>query len=518
MQPKALIPSRFALSQILPAHWRGPLARVAITWGMLIILFLGDWADMAAQWWDSSTYTHILLIPAILIWLVKLRVKELAQLRPTSFWPGLVMLAGALFVWLLGNISGLNLASQLGAVMMLQAAVITLLGPRVSAALLFPLCYMLFLVPFGDELVPALQMITAEITIALTHLSGVSAEIEGVFINTPVGLFEVAEACSGVKFLVAMVALGSLVAHVCFRSLKRRIGFMTLAFVLPIVANGIRAWGTIFIAQSQGVEFAAGFDHIFYGWIFFALVMAILLGIGWRFFDRGPDEAFVDVPGIEKNRLFTRLSALQIKPWSACAVVLVLAIAASMWSTQARRTEAEMPAFIMLPNVDGWYRSNYNPDVWWEPRASGAQHRLLGSYRDEAGREVDVFVALYPAQDDGREAAGFGEGALIPDSDWRWMESGPPREGGLSEILQANGETRRHAVTYYRTADLLTGSKTRLKLANMADSLLLNEETTMLLIVSAEDDGVLTGDLAITQFLSSTGPMADWMDRIAQRP
>jgi len=81
---------------------------------------------------------------------------------------------------------------------------------------------MLFLVPFGDELVPTLQMITADLTIALVHLSGIPAVIDGVFIDTPIGLFEVAEACSGVKFLVAMVALGSLAAHVCFASWWRR--------------------------------------------------------------------------------------------------------------------------------------------------------------------------------------------------------------------------------------------------------------------------------------------------------
>lgn len=518
MPPKAVISPRFALSQRLVPHWRGPLARVAIACFALIILFLGDWADMAWQWWDSSTYTHILLIPLILIWLVKLRVAALAQLMPSTFWPGLIALGGALLLWLLGNISGLNLASQLGAVLMLQAAVLTLLGPRIVAALFFPLCYMIFLVPFGDELVPALQMITAKITIALTHFSGISAEIEGVFINTPVGLFEVAEACSGIKFLVAMVALGALVAHVCFRSWTRRIAFMTLALCLPIVANGIRAWGTIFIAQSQGVEFAAGFDHIFYGWIFFALVMAILLAIGWRFFDRGPEEPFIDAEAIMKGPLLARLSALKVNPWTGCAVVLALAIVTSMWSSQARQTEAQMPEFVMLPNVDGWQRGDYTPKVWWEPRASGAEHRLLGRYRDDVGHEVDVFFALYPAQDEGREAAASGEGSLMPDSDWRWMESGPDYDGGLSEILQANGETRRYAVSYYRSADLLTGSKIRLKLANMADRLVLKEEATMMLIISAEDAPDMPGPAAITRFLSSTGPLPAWMDRIAQRP
>src|SRR5690606_10682622 len=117
---------------------------------------------------------------------------------------------------------------------------------RVAAGLVFPLGYMLFLVPFGDELVPSLQAFTATMAVALTHASGVPAAVDGMFIDTPAGLFEVAEACSGVKFLVAMVALGALVAHLCFRSPARRALFMAAAIVVPILANGVRAWGTIF--------------------------------------------------------------------------------------------------------------------------------------------------------------------------------------------------------------------------------------------------------------------------------
>ena len=228
-------------------------------------------------------------------------------------------------VWLAGAAAGINLASQLGAVLMLQAAVATLLGPRVAAGLLFPLGYMLFLVPFGDEMVPALQAITADLAVALTHASGVPAVLDGVFIDTPAGLFEVAEACSGVKFLVAMVALGTLVAHLCFASWRRRAVFMLAAVVVPVLANGVRAWGTIYVAQSQGIAFAAGFDHIVYGWIFFALVMAAVLGAAWRFFDRSPEDRLVDPEAIERDALLARLAHLRLGGWHALAAMFVLA-------------------------------------------------------------------------------------------------------------------------------------------------------------------------------------------------
>ncbi|HEY6816381.1 MAG TPA: exosortase A [Croceibacterium sp.] len=327
MPPEATLAAATVGPASVPEAWRGPLVRLALAWAMLIALAWSDWAEMARQWWDSSTYNHILLIPPILFWLVRQRSFELARLTPAAWWPGFVWLAAGLLVWLGGGAAEINLIAQLGAVMLLQGAVAVLLGPRIVWGLWFPLAYMLFLVPFGDEIVPALQAITAKLAIALTHASGVPATIEGVFIDTPVGLFEVAEACSGVKFLVAMIALGTLVAHLCFASPKRRAAFMLAAAIVPVLANGVRAWGTIFIAQSQGIEFAAGFDHIVYGWIFFALVMAIMLGGSWRFFDRSPDDPLLDAAAVEASPRLARLATASIGGTQAATGILLLALA-----------------------------------------------------------------------------------------------------------------------------------------------------------------------------------------------
>ena len=515
MRLEALTPQRAVLAERIAPAWRKPLLQLSLAWAGLIALFAADWADMVQLWWDSSTYNHILVVPAIIAWLVWQRAHQLAKLAPQASWPGLLLLFGSLFVWLLGNISGTATASQLGAVTSLQAATIAVLGPRVAWALLFPLFYGFFLVPIGDELVPALQMITAEITIALTHASGIPALIDGVFIDTPVGLFEVAEACSGVKFLVAMVALGTLVAHVCYRSWTRRALFMAAAIALPILANGVRAWGTIYIAQSQGVEFAAGFDHIFYGWIFFALVMAALLGLGWRFFDRGFDEEFIDGDEVARAAWPAMLERWSGAGWHVLAGLAVLAVAVLAWSQAARSVEAEMPPVIDLPEVPGWTRVNPAQSHPWLPHTSGADHKLIASYADGEGRVVEVVYALYAVQEDGREATGFGEGALPSDTDWRWLSDAPAVEGAIGDRLQALGTYQRLAYTWYRHGDWTGSSRARLKLLNMADRLLFSPQPTIMLIVSAEDTEQQDAEATLAAFRQSTAPLAEWMDAIA---
>ncbi len=291
----------------LPQVWRMPLARLALSWLGIFALTAQQWGDMLHQWWNIDTYNHILLVPLVVVWLIALRAEGLKQLAPTHWLPGLGFLGTAFALWLAGIALDINLLAQAGAVGALQASILLFLGPRIVAFLMLPVGMMTFLVPFGDEIIPFLQGITAEIAIALTMWSGIEATVEDIYINTPVGLFIVAEECSGVKFLIAMVTLGVLVAFTSFDSWKRRALFMGACVLVPIIANGIRAWGTIYIAQSQGVEFAAGFDHIVYGWVFFAIVMAIVLGGAIPFFEREPESAGYSVQELQTMSWLSKL-------------------------------------------------------------------------------------------------------------------------------------------------------------------------------------------------------------------
>jgi len=278
----------FAFVSRMPVAWRWSLATLLAGALAVMAITAREWGEMFHQWWNIESYTHILLVPVIIAWLVSLKITELAKISPRSWLPGLGIVAAGLVLWIVGRASEINLLAHAGAVGALQGVVVTAIGLRASLVLALPIAFGAFLVPMGDEIIPQLQAITADIAVALTLWSGIDAVVDGIYIDTPVGLFIVAEACSGVKFLVAMITLAVLVCFTRFESWTKRACFMAVSIVIPIIANGIRAWGTIFIAQSQGVEFAAGFDHIIYGWVFFAIVVALVLAAAWRFFDRDP--------------------------------------------------------------------------------------------------------------------------------------------------------------------------------------------------------------------------------------
>jgi exosortase A len=490
-------------------RWRSALIGLGIVWAAILALFWRDAADMAAIWWNSSTFNHCLLILPILWWLVDQRKAELAKLTPQPWAPALLWVGAGGLGWLLGDAAGVALARHAGLVMVLQGAVGALLGPNVLRGLLFPLFYAFFLIPFGEEFVPALQTLTAKMCMALLGLTGIPAHIEGIFISTPTALFRVAEACSGVKFLIAMVALGALVANLCFKSWTRRIAFMVACVVIPILANGLRAFGTIYIAHHGNTDFAASFDHVFYGWIFFGIVIALVLAAGWPFFDKAADAQPVDATQLQGPVKFPLSTKVALPP------VLALAALPFGWSALATSGASPVPAKIALPEVPGWQRVDYAPQRDWKPHFANASHELLGRYRNKAGQQADLYIAVYDRQSDGRELVGYGQGAVGPESKWSWIAGCDNPEQGRCERISMDNKSLREVVSFYRVNGITSGSARDIKLATMKARLLGGQQQAVAILVSAERIDKVEPRPAIDAFVKSLGGIDKIADHMA---
>jgi exosortase A len=490
--------------------WRAHLLALGCAAAAILILLRSDAAHMARIWAASSTYNHCFLILPIIGWLVWQRLPELRQLAPSGWAPGLGLVASGALVWLLGDAGEFAMARHLGLVLMLQGTVAACLGKAVARGLLFPLCYALFLVPAGDELVPLMQTVTAKICMGLLWLAGVPARLDGVFITIPGGYFKVAEACSGVKVLVAMVAYGALVANVCFRSPARRAAIVALSVALPILANGVRAWGTIMISHFVDAKFAVGFDHVFYGWLFFAIVMALVMAIGWPFFDRAAADPWFDPQRLQAGQeAESGRRAAMIA--GACVAIAALPLA---WSGAAA-APVPAPPPIALPQVPGWTAATSIPTRPWNAHFAGADRIATAHYRDSSGRIVDLAIAVFARQSEGRKIVGYGQGAVDPGGDWAWTSDSAPAAGGRAERILSHG-TAREAVTFYRIGGTLTGSPARVKLETMKDRLLGGSGRAAAILVSAEEGA--GGRQAIDAFLEALGPPERLADRAAGLP
>lgn len=456
---------------------RRHLAALTLAAFAILALFRADALHLAAQW-NKSTFAHCWLIPPIIGWLLWIRRSALAELTPQAWAPGLLWIAAGALVWLLGDAASIALFRHTGLILMLQGLVPTLLGPQFTRGLAFPIFYALFLIPFGEELVPPMQLITADMAMALLRVTGIPAHIDGIFITTPGGHFAVAEACSGVKFLVAMAALSVLAAHLCFRSLQRRAVFILFALAVPVLANGFRAYSTIWMAENWGMRFAVGADHLIYGWIFFGLVMALT---GWAaspWFDRNPEDNPVDaarIAGAPAGR------AAPVVPVGL--VALALAGAPLGWSQFQSARAGELPA-LAAPAIPGWTMAGNGGPADWRARFDGADRRIDLRLDDGRGAPVTLTLVGYVAQAEGRELVGYGQGAVDPDSDWKWGQGLDPLGAARVDRIENAGRVR-DVLTVYVVGGAVTSDPRTVKLRTLRARLTGGDQRAYALLLSA---------------------------------
>lgn len=496
---------------VFDARWCRHAAMLAALWAALIALFHQDVADLAAIYWNSETFGYCLMVPPIFVWLVWQRRTELARVPPSAWWPGLVVVAGAAFGWVLGAAAGVAVLRHLSLVLMVQGAAIALLGPNVARALAFPLAWLFFLVPLGQSIEAPLQDLTVRQVMPLLDLTGVPASFDGVLIATPDGVFEVAEECSGARFVLAMFAFAVLAANVCFTGWRRRVAFVAFATAMPVLANGVRAWGTIYAAHLTSVEAATGFDHLVYGWVFFAVVMVAVIAIAWPWFDRG-----VDTPWFDPARLQS-VPRLAAAPLPVAGAALLLAVGAAGWAQAIEARAAALPARIDLPVVPGWQRIDIDPRAPWMPSYPGADHFLIGRYADASGAAVDLAIAVQASQREGKEIVGFDTGAIVANGPWlRVADTAPVADGAAMRIVHA-GPVEREVVTWVRIGSILTGDPNRVKLETMRVKMLGGEQAAVAVLMSAEKRGAADPRAAIERFLAAVGPVEALADRAAGR-
>ena len=254
---------------------------------LLLAAYAPEVEAAVATWARSTAYGHCFLVLPVAAWLAWERRDALAQagIRPARWaWLAALPLAAA---WFAFERLGVMEARQFVLLAMVWVLAIAGLGARGTRAIALPLLYLVFLVPFGAFLVPALQGVTASFVDAGLTALEVPHVVSGTVIEIPEGRFLVAEACAGLRFLIASVAFGALYAAVIYRSTARRLLFLAAAIVVPVAANGVRALGIVMIGHARGSAEAGAADHVIYGWVFFSVVILLLILLGLPFREDG---------------------------------------------------------------------------------------------------------------------------------------------------------------------------------------------------------------------------------------
>lgn len=302
--------------------YRTILAQFAALIVLWIIFTFKGLSTAVDIWWNNEIFNHgFLIIPVsfYFIWVNRAKLRNLT-ITPSLF-PA-VLLFGLILLYIVGLAGDIRLFLHVATFAMLPVIIWGLVGHRIAKRLLFPLCFILFSIPVGEQLIPYLQQITADGSVFLLKLTDIPNYRTGLYIEIPQGRFLVAEACSGVSFFIASIVVGSAYAYLNFQTGYKRGLFFVFSMVLPIVANIIRVYGIITIAYYTDMEYAAGADHLIYGWFFFAFVLILLLGTGELFREKG-------VPRPAGDEIVLPV----VKRYSAVIVMSIGLLLGCLWAT-----------------------------------------------------------------------------------------------------------------------------------------------------------------------------------------
>ncbi len=332
----------------LPADLSPDAGRIAADAGLVLVaglavlglLFHEEAMSAVKVWNDSTAYSHCWFVLPIALYLAWERRQNLAGLRVEPLpWLGLLAIPGVA-AWMAAERMGIMEGRQLVAMSFVQLLFLAVLGWRVFWAMSAPLLYLYFLVPFGAFLTPYLQHFTLQFSLVGLTVLGVPFYADSFLIETPSGRYFVAEACAGLRFLIAAIAFGVLYACLIYRSYHKRALFLVASIVIPIVANGFRALGIVLLGEALGSAEAAAADHILYGWIFFSIVILLLILAGMPF----REDTVATVREVEPAE---RLPGARLR--AVAAAVLVAAFAASAASASAFLDQRAMPVAEVTP-------------------------------------------------------------------------------------------------------------------------------------------------------------------------
>jgi len=263
---------------------RRALLKLAITIACLALLYFRVIQGLVIDWIHLPDFSHGFLIPMVSFYFVYEKRETLSGLNPSSSWTGIILLVLGILLLLLGNLATEYFTMRFSILLVLGGMILFLLGKEFFKTLLFPLAFLIFMIPIPsilmDQITFPMQLFASKVAANMLYLIGTPVLREGnvmVLANTSL---EVAEACSGIRSLISLLALSVVFAYFSQKETWKRTLLILSTFPIAIIANAARVTGTGILAHRYGDSVAQGFFHGFSGWILFVLAFACLFAVG----------------------------------------------------------------------------------------------------------------------------------------------------------------------------------------------------------------------------------------------
>ncbi|GHA47925.1 hypothetical protein GCM10008927_11080 [Amylibacter ulvae] len=363
--------------------------------------------------WSTAEYSHGPLIPIVSLYLFlrELRQTPLPDHNPSDRWTGVLVIALSLIIAVFGNIAHIADIVTYAMIIWVAGVVLVVFGWGRGHQHQLPVLHLIFMLPLPQilywKLTIVLQLISSVIGVWLIKLAGVSVFLEGNVIDLGVMKLQVAEACSGLRYLFPILSFSYLFAILYRGPFWHKIVLLLAAAPLTVLINSLRIGVIGILVNSYGIEQAEGFLHFFEGWVIFVLCIAILflMAVALQRLTPNPkplSEAIdLDTQGF--GAILNRIWG--IRPSRSLVIAAIITLAASgawMIGRGGETRVMDREPFALFPrDLDGWsgVGSLLDPEI---ETVLGASDYLNINYTSAtAPSHINMFVAFYENQTDG---------------------------------------------------------------------------------------------------------------------
>jgi exosortase D (VPLPA-CTERM-specific) len=414
--------------------WRLPsgLILAAAVVGLLSLWpFWDGLVRMWGWWFEAPEYSHGLLIPPIAAFLLWQQKDRLERIPFTGSWAGvaLVLLGGAFLV--LGQLGTVYTILQYAYVITLYGLILSFLGWTAFRLIAIPMLILLFMIPLPQfvlaNLSTRLQLLSSQIGVSVMRLFDISVFLEGNVIDLGGYKLQVAEACSGLRYLFPLMTLGFLMAYFYKGALWKRIVLFLSSIPITVLMNSLRV-GTIgLMVEHWGIGMAEGFLHEFQGWMVFMVSLALMLGeitaLNWIGRESGTWRQLfgVEFPAATPKGAVIRPRKVPAS-FVAAGALLVGFILTTVVLPRPVEVYAKRTAFLEFPMQLGeWHGRRESMEAVFSDTLQLDDY-LLADYANDSGRTVNLYVSYYNSQRKGE--AVHSPRSCLPGGGWQVREFG----------------------------------------------------------------------------------------------
>jgi len=412
--------------------WRTSWTLVLIA---LVVGFLSIWPfrDGLAQMWDwwleSPEYSFGILVPPISAFLIWQQKDRLERLPFTGSWIGVaIALLGGLFL-AIGQLGTVLTIVQYAYVVTLIGLVSSCLGWPAFRLIAVPLLVLFFMIPLPQFLLAnlstKLQLLSSEIGVNVMRLFDISVFLEGNVIDLGGYKLQVAEACSGLRYLFPLMAIGFLMAYFYKGAMWKRIVLFLSSIPITVLMNSFRVGVIGLTVEHWGIQMAEGFLHEFQGWMVFMISAGLMLG-EIALLTRIGHEAgtWRQLFGVEFPAPTPRGVPLQARTlprsFFAAAILLVGFIAANYLWPRPLEAHPQRAAFSEFPlQLGDWHGKSESLDGVYLDTLKLDDY-FLADYLDSRGAGANLYIAWYDSQRKGE--AVHSPRSCLPGGGWQMRD------------------------------------------------------------------------------------------------